>query len=609
MKKTSRSTNPTRVPKLNFKIKETWDFSDVYKKGVNDPAIDTDTAEIEALYADFAKKYANDNSYIQDENKLFVVLQDYMKLIADVGGIKPLFYLTYYKDIDTSNSKASAKTTQITERLTKAGNLILFFELNLSKISADKQKIILKDARFAPYSYFLEKNFNQAKYKLSEAEEKILALKGEVSHKMWVDAQKKLATSHTVKFKGKDLSLTQAFMMRKELPQKDRYALHDILANKFKEISFMAEAELNAVVNNKKIEDELRGAKAPYELTVVNYENDIETVENLVQTVNNNKKIAHKFFTAKAKIMGLKKVRMPDLNVSLSKIKKKVTFEESLETVYSAFAKADQFFADFLKEMVEQGRIDIYSRKGKRGGAYCTSTSKKLPIYILLNYDYSQDATMTLAHEMGHAIHSKLSFNQPDYYTDYTISVAEVASTFFEHIVFDHIFETLSEEEKVIALFNDVEENIGLIFRQTQFFNFEMNLHKAIADKGSISKEEMAAMYAKCAKDMTGPSLDIRETDGYYFSNVPHFRYFFYVYSYAYGQIISKALYAKYKKDPTFIEKVKDFMRAGGSMSPADIFKSIGVDTTSPDFFKEGIMQVQTDLDKAIKLAKKVGLM
>mgnify|MGYP003556672799 FL=1 len=593
---------------LKFKVKDTWDFSVLYK-GINDPAIDSDTAEIEKFYSNFAKKYEKDNSYIEDTSKLLLAIKDYTKLIADIGGIKPFFYLTHYKDIDTSNAKASAKATQISERLTKAGNLILFFEIKLTKISKEKQQEILNDSRFAEYKYFLKKIFDRAKYNLSEAEEKILALKGEVSHKMWVDAQQKLAVSHTVKFKGKNLSLSEAFMMRKDLPQKDRYALHDILAEKFKEISFMAEAELNAIVNNKKIEDELRGAKVPYELTVVNYENDLKTVENLVQTVTENSKIAHDFYRAKAKIMGLKKLRIPDLNVNLSKKKRKVSFEESLETVYTAFAGVDQFFADFLKEMLEDGKIDIYPRKGKRGGAYCTSTSKKLPIYILLNFDHSLDGTMTLAHEMGHAIHTQLSFEQPDFYTDYTISVAEVASTFFEHIVFDHIFETLSEEEKVIALFNDVEDNIGLIFRQTQFFNFEKDLHEAIKVKGSISKEEMAALYVKNAKAMNGPVVDIRENDGYYFTNVPHFRYFFYVYSYAYGQIISKALYAKYKKDPTFIEKVKAFMSAGGSMSPADIFKSIGIDTTDPEFFKEGIMQVKTDLEKAIKLAKKVGLM
>jgi oligoendopeptidase F len=608
MKKSSNKIQVKKSEMKKIKIKDTWDFSVLYK-GINDPAIDTDTAEIENLYLNFAKKYENDDSYIADTSRLLIAIQDYTKLIADVGGIKPFFYLNHYKDIDTSNAKASAKATQISERLTKAGNHILFFEIKLTKIPKENQQEILNDVRFAEYRYFLKKIFGRAKYNLTEAEEKILALKGDVSHKMWVDAQKKLATSHTVKFKGKDLLLSQAFIMRKDLPQKDRYALHDILALKFKEISFMAEAELNAVVNNKKIEDELRGAKTPYELTVVNYENDIKTVENLIKTVTENRKIAHSFYAAKAKIMGLKKLRMPDLNVNLSKKKKKISFEESLETVHSAFAKVDPFFADFLLKMIEEGRVDIYPRKGKRGGAYCTSTSKKLPIYILLNFDHSLDGTMTLAHEMGHAIHTELSFEQPDFYTDYTISVAEVASTFFEHIVFDHIFETLSEEEKVIALFNDIEDNIGLIFRQTQFFNFEKDLHDAIRSKGSISKEEMASLYVKNAKLMNGPVVDIRETDGYYFTNVPHFRYFFYVYSYAYGQIISKALYAKYKKDPSFIEKVKDFMRAGGSMSPSDIFKSIGIDTTDPEFFKEGIMQVKTDLEKAVKLAKKIGLM
>lgn len=595
-------------PKLPFKIKETWDFSPLYKN-INDPQIDKDVTEIENIYIDFSKKYSADNSYIQSDEKLLIALKDYAKLISDAGGIKPFFYLTHYKDIDMSNSKAQAKCTQITERLTKAGNYILFFEIQLGKIPKEKQASLITDPKFSDFSYFLERIFNRSKYNLTEAEEKIIAVKGETSHRMWVDTQKKLASSQTLKFKGKELSLQEAFILRRTLKLKDRYVLHDLLAEKFKSISFMAEAEMNAIINNKKVEDELRGAKSPYELTVSNYENDILTVENLVDTVTKNFSIAHTFYKAKANIMGLKKLRAPDLLITLSKKEKKIDFNDAVKIVYDAFSKTDTFSADYLKEMLELGRIDVEPRKGKRGGAYCTGSSKKLPIYILLNFDKTIDGAMTLAHEMGHAIHTKLAFGQPDIYTDYTISVAEVASTFYEHVVFDHLFQTLSDEDKVIALFNNIEDSIGIIFRQIQFFNFEKELHESISKKGSISKEDMAALYVKHAKTMNGPAVDLRETDGYYFTNVPHFRYFFYVYSYAYGQIISKALFAKYKEDPSFIEKVKDFMRAGGSKSPYEIFKSIGIDTSKPEFFENGIKQIKTELEYAIKIAKKTGLM
>lgn len=607
MKKTSNLNKKTASVKSPFKIKSTWDFSPLYKS-INDPKIDTDTAMIEKLFADFAKKYAKESSYLEDDSKLLAALKDFEKLHENSDGIKPQFYLEHYKDIDTGNTKALAKLTQITERLTKASNLILFFEINLSKITKEKQQELLKNPAFKDYSYFLEKIFIRSKYNLSEPEEKILSLKSETSHRMWVQAQQKLATSKTVKYKGKDLSIQEALIMRKKLPLKERYALHDLVMNKFKEISFMAEAELNAIVTDKKVEDELRGAKTPYEITVITYENDVKTVENLIETITKNYKIAHDFYKVKASVMGLKKIRIPDLVIDISKTNKKISFEEAVSTVHEAFAKADPFFSDFLKELVEGGNIDIYPRKGKRGGAYCTSSPKSTPIYILLNFDETADGVMVLAHEMGHAIHTKLAFSQPELYVNYPISIAEVASTFFEHIVFAHTYEKLSEEEKVIALLTQIEDSIGLMFRQTQFFNFEKDLHKAIKEKGSISKEEMAALYVKNAKATNGPAVEVVDTDGYAFTNVPHFRYFFYVYSYAYGQIISKALYAKYKEDPSFIEKVKQFLSYGGSKSPYEIFKSIGIDTSKPEFFEEGIKQIREELNVATKLAKKIGL-
>lgn len=609
VKKSDKKAKPVMQAKSKniFKIKPNWDFSSLYK-GPADPKIDADTTEIEKLFAEFAKKHAGDSSYMSDDAKLLKALKDYEKMSADIGGMRPYFYLAHAKDIDTADTKMQAKLTQITERLTKASNLTLFFEINLSKIPATRYDDLLEKPMFKDFSYFLEKIFTRAKYNLSEAEEKIMNLKNETSYEMWVKAQQKLATEQVVKYKGKEVPIQEALMLRKKLPMKERYKLHELIMDKFKEISFMSEAELNAIITDKKVDDDLRGAKTPYEITVVTYENDIKTVENLVETVSKNFKISQDFYKVKAAIMGVKRMRDADRIVSISAKVQKFTFDETVAIVHEAFAGADHYFADFLREMVENGRIDVYPRKGKKGGAYCTSSAKTLPIYILMNFDETEDGISTLAHEMGHAIHSKLAFGQPQLYVDYPISIAEVASTFFEHIVFAHRLETMSEEDKAIALLNQVEDSVGTIFRQIQFFNFEKDLHTAVRDKGFLPKEEIAAMYLRHSKVTNGPSIELFEEDGYAFTNVWHFRRFFYVYSYAYGQIISKALYAKYKEDHSFIEKVKQFLSAGGSKSPYEIFKSIGIDTSKPEFFEAGIREIREELNVATKLAKKVGL-
>ncbi|MES3005506.1 MAG: M3 family metallopeptidase, partial [Patescibacteria group bacterium] len=198
--------------------------------------------------------------------------------------------------------------------------------------------------------------------------------------------------------------------------------------------------------------------------------------------------------------------------------------------------------------------------------------------------------------------------NQPIFYEDCTISVAEVASTFFENILFDYVFPTLSEKEKTTALFGKIQDDMGTIFRQIAFYNYEKEMHALVREKGGLSKDEFAVLYSKHLKMYLGSAFKLTEDDGYGYVYIPHFRDFFYVYSYAYGQLISKAMYEKYKKDPMFIEKVKKFLSAGGSMSPEDIFKSIGIDTSKPEFFEGGLRSIDSDIKLLEKLAKEAGM-
>ena len=170
--------------------------------------------------------------------------------------------------------------------------------------------------------------------------------------------------------------------------------------------------------------------------------------------------------------------------------------------------------------------------------------------------------------------------------------------------VFAEIFETLSAKEKVIALHDRIQDDIQTIFRQIACFNFETELHRAIRAKGSLSKEEIGALLNKHMSAYLGPRFKMTELDGYFFVNWSHIRRFFYVYSYAYGQLISKAFHRKLEKDSHFIEKVDDFLRAGESKSPYDIFKSCGLDTRKPDIFLEGLASIEKDVATLERLVK-----
>ncbi len=588
-----------------IKIKSTWDFSSIYS-GYLDKKILADVKQIESAYISFAKKYSSEKAtqgFMTSAAKLKTALDDWNTLMGDTGTWKPIWYLHLLLEVDTQNNKVKAIFTKLIDQLTKASNQILFFNLKLGKISKENQVKFLKDPKLATYKTFLASIFEIAKYNLSEAEEKILSLKYTPAHEMWVSAQKKLLTSQMVKHKGKLIPITEAQVIKADLPIKERRALHENIIAKYKEVSFLAEAELNAIITNKRVTDELRGLTKPYEATVLGYQNSVKSVEALVEAVSKYFPDVHKLMKIRAKALGLPRLKTADIRAKISKSKKKYTIEEGISYVNDAFRKIKPEFADLFMKFVREGRLDIYPRSGKRNGAFC-SGGVGVPTHILLNHTSDINSMFTIAHEMGHAIHFEASKKQIPIYEDFTISIAEVASTFFENVFFDYVYEKMPDSEKKYMLMEKLEDASNSIYAQISFFKFELDLHNGIKEKGTMSAAEIANLSLKHRKELYGNAVEFLPDDGYFFVMVPHFRSFFYVYAYAYGQLIANALYAEYKKNPAFLEKIEYFLSAGGSKKPDDIFKDIGIDVTKPDFFEKGLKEMSEQIKEVQKLFK-----
>lgn len=581
-------------------LKSKWDLS-VFYKDLKDPQMEKDIETSRKAHISFAKKYTKNKSYLKSENALVEALRDYEKLY-ELPLSRPNFYLAYRQVLDGENAELRARNNLFESKVRSISNEIVFFEVELSKVESALQKKFLSSKKLTPYHYFLKRLFIKGKHTLSTAEEKILSLKGQTSYSMWVDANDKLLQGLTVEYKGKQLPYAEAFQRVQDLPtQAERAELDRITYSAVQKISAMAEAEINAIVVNKKIDDELRGYKNPYDSTIMSYENDPKTIAKLVQVVTENFPISSRFYKLKQKLLGLTEFYYSDRNAKIGELDKKITYEESFSELQRIFGATDPLFREILERLAYNGQIDAFPKKGKRGGAFCSPAINQ-PTFVMLNHTDNLDSHSTFAHEMGHAIHSELAKAERPLYQGYSMSTAEVASTFFEMIVFYDAFEKMNDEEKIVALHEKISDDVQTVFRQIAFFNFEKELHATIREKGSLSKEEMAALYRKHLAAYLGKDVVIPEHSAYQFASVPHFRSFFYVYSYAFGQLASKALYAKYKEDPKFMEKIKQFLSAGGSMSPEDIFKSIGVVVTKPDFFEKGIKTIEDDINRLEKL-------
>lgn len=582
-----------------MKYKTEWDLTHIYK-GDYKKAVKKDLQDLKRIYTAFANKYRKDKKHLKNPKALAKAIEEMEKLSSHPASERGYAFYMYRECLNSQDNEAQAELAKLSDFYAELSNLVVFFGLEIGKIDKKLQDKFLKSKELAPFKYFLQNLFDNARHHLTEAEEKIITLKSQPAHGMWESGFSRLLNKQTVSFEGKDLPLAEAQAKWKNLPTKERRELYGKINKVFESVSDFAESEINAIYTDKKIEDKLRGFKTAYEATVKGYENEMKTIKELLNAVNSKNSIAQRFYKIKAEMLGEKTLKYADRAAKVGEVEAKITFEQAVEKTVKAFSSADPEFGKFAEEMFVNGNVDVYPKVGKSGGAFC-STPNALPSYILLNHNDDFHSLTTLAHEMGHAIHAKLSRRQRPLYENHTMSVAEVASTFFENLVFEDALQNISEKDKIILLHDKITDDINTIFRQIACFNFENELHETVRKEGFVPKEKIAELMNKHMQAYLGPVFDLDLQDGYFFVNWSHIRRFFYVYSYAFGQLISDALYARYKADKSKIKDVIEFLSAGGSDTPENIFRKIGINPNKK-LFETGLLRIEKSIDELERL-------
>ncbi len=581
--------------------KTEWDLTQFYKSA-KDPRIEADQKKADATIAAFAAKYRKNKKHLSSAGALATALRDYESLMQGRATHAP-FYAHYRKDLDVRDTEATALAAKLEERGVRRMNQVLFFTLELGKIPKKQQTLFLRAPALAEYRYWLSQVFENARYTLSEAEEKILMLKSDVSFGRWVEATENVLHKKTVSFKGKPLPLPEAQGLMPQVTRAERGRLHKALNTAYAETADIAESEINAIYTDKKIEDELRGMKKPFEATIRSYQNNVESVLALVKAVSEHVSIAHRFYKVKRTLLGGTQLTYADRNARVGTVQTKLPFVKAAALVRDEFAALDPRYAEIFDNLLLRGSVDIYPKKGKTGGAYCSS-SVGVPTMVLLNHTDNFESLKTLAHEMGHAIHAERAKTQRPLYQGHPISTAETASTFFEAVALNRLIRDLPEKDRIVALHDKIQDDINTVFRQVACFEFEKSLHNAVRTEGYVPKERIAALMNEAMHHYLGDAVTLTPEDGNFFVAWSHVRRFFYVYAYAYGQLVSKALHVELARDSAFIKKVDGFLCAGESASPEAIFKTCGLDALKPALFLQGLSAIEADVSALERLTK-----
>ncbi len=589
-----------------------WNLTPLYKSD-NDPEIEKDLKIIEKESYKFINKWSKADNYLKNPKILKQALDEYEHWVANFGTSGKLGYYIWLRTQQNQNDpKLKAQDNKIEDFSLKIQNDIQFFNIRLSKVSPKLQKDFLNSPDLKKYKHFLQKLFLESKYLLSESEEKIMNLKSAPSYNNWIkmtssflakEVRTTLTEEGKVEPKGESELASLVNSKNKKVRDSAGRAFNEIM-DQYKEV---AENEINSILQNKKINDELRGYPRPDTNRHMNDDIDTEVVDSLIASVSNRFNISSKYYQLKAKLLDQEKLEYHERNVEYGEINKKYPYLESVDLVLKVLQDLDPQFAEIFDQFSKQGNIDVFPKSGKRGGAFCAYWLITQPTYILLNHTDRLNDVLTLAHELGHGINNEL-IKQKQHSLNFgtPTSTAEVASTFMEDFVLQEILKEADEKTRLAIMMMKLNDDISSIFRQVACYKFEIELHQKFREIGYLSFQQIGEIFQKHMSSYMGPGVEQSKGSQNWWVYWSHIRTYFYVYSYASGQLISKSLQSSVKQDPKFISKVIQFLSAGLSDSPKNIFQNLGIDISDKSFWDKGLDEIEDLLKETEKLAQKL---
>lgn len=597
---------------MSHLIKKTlWDLTPLFKSD-NDPQIETQRKIIEKNINNFVEKW-NKKDFLKSESVLKEALDDYEALMRNYGttGAEG-YYFSLRTQQDENNPELKAKFNSIIEFGNQMQNRIQFFTLRLSKADPIIQEKLLNSKKLADYKHFLERLFAESSHVLSEQEEKILNLKAAIAYYNWVRMtsgflSKEEAEVWSENSKHEKKNFSEIISLLNSSNKKVRDSANEAFNKILEKHLEVAEAEINSVLGNKRIDDMLRNFRRPDESRHLSDDIETEVVDQLLMSVEKRFNISQRFYQLKAELMGVSKLLYHERNVEMGSITQSYSFEEAAQLVHKIYNNLDPRFGEIFKDFFDHGNTDVFPQKGKRGGAFCVYNLITQPTYLLLNYTNKLQDVLTFAHELGHGVNDELMKQKQNALNFGTsTSTAEVASTFMEDFVLQELLKVASEEEQLALLMTKLNQDISSIFRQVACYRFEQELHDEFGKKGYLSYQQIGTIFQKHMSAYMGDSVEQSKGSENWWVYWSHIRTYFYVYSYASGLLISKSLQASVKADATFINKVIEFLSSGLSASPKTIFANLSIDITDKKFWNKGLDEIEELLNQTEKLARKL---
>ena len=591
---------------------DTWDLGALFKS-------ENELENFAENLGKNAKKFeANYSGKLASVADFAALLGEYEALCEGVARVMSYAFLCFAKD--TQKGGFYAKYELICNEIQES---LVFFELEFCDLEAGRIAQIRADS--PRYDYFLEKLVERKIYQLSKMEEKLL-LKLSPTGK---EAFSRLFDEHlsALRFNlgGESLSEEEILSKLHTSDRQTRKAAAKSLTKKLKKSAHLLKYIINIVRKDSAITQGLRGFERPESARHIDNQISQKSVDAMVGIVEKNFSLPQRYYRLKSEILGIKKLKDYDRYAPLSfdglkfgglkfeglKNAKKcaqksphaaakksefsaesIPYESAKNIVIAAYADFSPKFGEIVKSAFESGWIDSHPTQNKRGGAFSHGATTNAHPFVLLNYTNNRRDIFTIAHELGHALHQKLSYRVGYLNADTPLTTAETASVFGEMLLFERLKKELCGAELLSLYAGKIEDIFSTLFRQVVLNNFERRIH---AISGELDTKTLNKIWHDENAAMFGESLKLTKNYDLWWSYIPHFIHSpFYCYAYSYGQLLSLTLFGLYKKiGADFVPKYEEFLSLGGSKSPKDLVGIFGFDIENSGFWEHGMREVE----------------
>ena len=589
--------------------KDTWDLSTIFET-------DQKWEDELALLTEDTKEAASLEGHLLDSaESLLNITERYLDLSRRLE--KLYVYAHMKNDQDTRVAKYQEYYAKAMTLYSQLDQVFSFYEPEFMAITEEQyQNFLAEEPKLQPYKHFFDKLLQNKEHVLSQREEELLAGAGEIfgaaSETFAILDNADIVFPFVKDEDGNEVQLSHGVYMRlvESKNREVRRGAYEALYSTYEQYQHTYAKTLQTNVKVQNYRAKVRNYKSAREAALAANFVPESVYDNLVSAVRKHLPLLHRYLALRSKILGIPDLKMYDVYTPLSSVEYSFTYEEALKKAEEALAVLGEDYLSRVKRAFSERWIDVYENQGKRSGAY-SGGSYDTNAFMLLNWQDNLDNLFTLVHETGHSMHSSYTREtQPYVYGDYSIFLAEIASTTNENILTEKLLQEVQDDATRFAILNNFLDGFrGTVFRQTQFAEFEHAIHQADQNGEVLTSEFLNNLYADLNQEYYGLSKEDNPQIQYEWARIPHFYYNYYVYQYSTGFAAASALAEKIvhgSQDDR--DRYIDYLKAGKSDYPLNIMRKAGVDMEKEDYLNDAFAVFERRLDEFEALVEKLGL-